>query len=120
VSNLDQQASPPQELPNTTPPSLPASGQTRLLIQAIEPTISDIRGEMRGLRDSAKTDFKWLIGGFILIGGMVIAAYFRIDDRIAKLEDKFHILSISSAKIETKLDDLLQRIPPVVAPPVRR
>jgi len=39
----------------------------------------------------------------------MIAAYFKIDDKISDI-------SKASTRIETKLDDLVQRIPPVQAP----
>jgi hypothetical protein len=92
------------------------SGQTRLIIQAIEPTITELRNEMRDVRRSASGDFKWILGGFVLIGGMMITGYFRLDDRISKVEEKFQALSISNTRIETKLEDLLQRIPPIHSP----
>lgn len=119
MANVVQEAQPPRELPNV-PADVGGSGQTRLIIQAIEPTLSEIKGEMRDVRRAASGDFKWLIGGFILIGGMMIAGYFRLDDRISKIEEKFQTLSIMTTKIETRLEDLLQRIPPIQAPAPRR
>lgn len=115
MANGAQQPEPPRELPNV-PPDVAGSGQTPLIIQAIEPTITELRNEMRDVRRSASNDFKWIIGGFILIGGMMIAGYFRLDDRISRLEDKFLTLSITATKIDTQLEDLLQRIPPVPTP----
>jgi len=115
VANEPQESEPPKALPNV-PPEVGGSGQTRLIIQAIEPTITELRNEMRDIRRSASSDFKWIIGGFIIIGGMMIAGYFRLDDRISKLEDKFLTLTTTTTRIDTKLEDLLQRIPPIQTP----
>jgi hypothetical protein len=113
------QSEPPTELANVAP-DLGGSGQTRLIIQAIEPTITELRNEMRDIRKSASTDFRWIIGGFIIVGGMLIAGYFRLDDRISKLEEKFSTITNQTTRIDTKLEDLLQRIPPIPTPPPRR
>lgn len=116
MANSADESEPPKTLPNV-PSDVGGSGQTRLIIQAIEPTITELKNEMRDVRKSASTDFRWIIGGFILIGGMMIAGYFRLDDRIARLEDKFLTLSNTTTKIDTKLEDLLERIPPISTPP---
>ena len=49
----------------------------------------------------------------VLLVGMMIAVDFRVEDQI-------HQLSTATTRVETKLDDLLQRIPPVVAPAPRK
>jgi hypothetical protein len=65
-----------------------------------------------------------LAAGVVLLGGMLIAAYFKIDDRIEALaratQDKFEAASNASTRVETKLEDLLQRIPPVAGNPARK
>ncbi len=113
------QGGPPKELANVAP-DVGGSGQTRLIIQAIEPTITELRNEMRDLRKTASNDFKWIIGGFILVGGMMIAGYFKLDDRISHLEDRFITISNTTTKIDTQLQDLLARIPPTPTPAPRR
>ena len=71
------------------------------------------KADVRNIRDHRFTDMMWHIGalaaGVILLGGMMIAAYFKI-------EDKIEVMSNASVRVETKLEDLLQRIPPVATP----
>jgi len=47
---------------------------------------------------------------------MLVFGYFRLDDRISKTEDKINALTVTLTRVETKLGDLLERIPPVQAP----
>src|SRR6185312_7169975 len=93
----NQEGAPPGEMAAVTPDVSGGSGQTRLVIQAIEPTITEIRNEMRDLRNSAQTDFRLVMAafgaGFLLLGGMLIAGYFRLDDRISKLEERVTTMS---------------------------
>ena len=79
--------------------------------------VSDVRhlqSDLNALKADAKSDFRWLItifgAGFLLLAGFIIYGYFRLDDRLSKVE------SIGT-RIDTKLEDLLLRIPPVVTPP---
>ncbi len=105
-----QDAEPPRQFPNVPPPDMSvAAAQTRLIakevVQAVEFSVHDL------------TDFMWhlaaLIAALVIIGTGMVSAYFRLEDKIAAL-------STASTRIETKLDDLLARIPPVQPPAPRR
>jgi len=111
-------------LPNVNPPEVAGTGQTRLIIEAVKETVAELKGEVRSIRDNRFTDMMWHVGalaaGVILLGGMMIAAYFKIEDKIEAVSDsangKFEAMSNASTRVETKLEDLLQRIPPVTPP----
>jgi hypothetical protein len=107
----------PRQFPNVPPPDVAGSGQTRLLISAIEGALKDLKDDVKDIKSHRHSDFVFhisLLGaGFILLAGMLIAGYFKLDDRISKIED-------ASTRIDTKLEDLLARIPPVQAPIPRR
>lgn len=115
MTNSSQEPQPPQSLPIVTPIDFGVSGQTRLIIDAIRTDLSELRSEVRTVNDHQFADMLWHIGGLaaalVVLGGMMIAAYFKIEDRVQGL-------STSVTRVETKLEDLLQRIPPVpTAPP---
>ena len=62
-----------------------------------------------------------LAAGFLVLGGMLIFGYFRLDDRITKSDDKINTLTNAVTRINTQLEDLLERIPPVQTPvPTKR
>jgi len=124
-----QDAEPPRQFPNVPPPDMSvAAAQTRLIakevVQAVEFSVHDlktgveeIKGDVRTIKDHRWTDFMWhlaaLIAALVIIGTGMVSAYFRLEDKIAAL-------STASTRIETKLDDLLARIPPVQPPAPRR
>ena len=116
----DQEESvPPGQLPNV-PPDLPGTAQTRLLIQTIEDNLKDVKGDIKDIKKYRHSDFVYMIamlaGGFVLLAGMLIATYFIIDSKFEKLSEKVDRLSISSTRVDVKLEDLLARIPPVQTP----
>jgi hypothetical protein len=82
--------------------------------------IREFRDDIREIKHDQKTDFRIIIGmfgaGFIAVAGMLIFGYFRVDDRIIKLEDRVNALSTTLVRIDTKLEDLLARIPPTQTP----
>ena len=45
-----------------------------------------LRNEIKEIRDSQRTDFRWVIGGgtagFVLLASMLIAGYFRLESAI--------------------------------------
>lgn len=114
-------ASPEQstEVPSALPAVLPTGGlgHTQAIVNALEKSIGDLKTDVREVRSTEHTHFIWLItalaGGFLLVCGVLVAGYFRLDDKIDKLTQ-------SSIRVETKLEDLLQRIPPAVIPVPKR
>src|SRR5580704_16428243 len=82
----------------------------RLLEESLRGVKSDI-GEIKNHRHS---DFVHMIemfaAGFVLLAGMLIAAYFIIDGKFDKLGDRVDRLSTTSTRVDAKLEDLLARI----------
>ena len=72
---------------------------------------------MKTIKDNRFTDMLWHIGALVVtafaLGTMMITAYFR-------LQDKMDDLSTKLTRVETRLDDLLQRIPPIPESPRRQ
>lgn len=109
-----------------TPPADISQGnaQTRIIIAALEnrlagldSTMTILRSDVTEIRTSVHTDFRLLLfvfgGGFLILAGMLIAGYFR-------LEDKVSASTQAETRIDTRLEDLLLRIPPVATPVPRR
>src|SRR5271154_4578753 len=91
------------------------AGHTRSLVETFKESLAEIKADVRDIRNHRFTDALWILGAIgavaIVLGSMMIAAYMAIESRIDEL-------STSSTKVETKLDDLIQRIPPApTAPP---
>jgi hypothetical protein len=111
VSPQDEDAVPPRQFPNVTPDISAMAGQARLIAQEVVRTLESKIAEQR------HTDFVFMISvfgiGFIILAGMLIFGYFRLDDRITGLSEKM-------IRVETKLDDLLARIQPTIVPPAQR
>jgi hypothetical protein len=86
--------------------------------------VREFRDDIREIKRDQKADFRivagMLVAGVIIVVGMMLYAYFRIDDRITKLEDKVNVMSTTLTRVDTKLEDLLARMPPVQTPPPRR
>jgi hypothetical protein len=104
------------------------AAQTRIIakevVQAVENSLNDvkssideIKADIKTIKDHRWTDFMWhiaaLVAAFLVVGTMITSTYFR-------LEDKILTLSTSNARLETRLDDLIQRIPPNPTPAPRR
>jgi hypothetical protein len=85
-----------------------AAGQARLIAQEV------VRALESKVAEHRHSDFVFMISvfgvGFIALAGMLIVGYFRLDDRISGLSEKM-------TRTETKLEDLLARIPPIPTPP---
>jgi hypothetical protein len=86
----------------------------------IRSTIAHLKSGLERQDTDLKGDFRWTWGGLALAAvifmGALVTGYFRLEDRQASLENRL-------TKIETKLDDMLSRMPPallVPAPPPRR
>lgn len=100
-------------MPNVPPQNIAGAGQTRLIVEAVKESVAELKNDVRDIKGHRISDMRWHLGafaaGFIILGGMLITAYFRLDDRI-------NTLDTSMTRIETKLDDLLQHIPPLPTP----
>jgi hypothetical protein len=121
VASKNPHAGTSSEVVTNPPTDFPGgSAQTGQIIRNFEETLKVLRDDSREIRGRVHTHFLVLIAafatGFLVLAGMLITGYFRMDDRTTKLEDRLNTRGISNAKIETKLDDLLQRIPPAVTP----
>jgi hypothetical protein len=117
VANNEQEAQPPREMANVAPFDMAGAGQTRLIVEAVKESVADLKLDVKEIKNYRHGDlFKYLsaiAAAVVLLGGMMTAVYFKV-------EDKIHELSTSTTRIETKLEDLLQRIPAVVAPASRK
>jgi pheromone shutdown protein TraB len=107
-----------EEVPSQVATVVPTgAGHTQAIVKSLEDSIAEIKTNVRELNSNRHTDFVYLItlfgAGFLLLAGILTAGYFRHDDKIEKL-------SHSNVRIETKLEDLLQRIPPTVVPAPKR
>jgi hypothetical protein len=116
ASLQDQEATTPASMANVTPLDA-GSNQTRMIVDAVKASVSALETDVRAIRDYRYTDLLLHIGVFtaavVIVVGMIVTVYFKLDDRISAI-------STSSTKVETKLDDLLARIPPVPTPAPRR
>jgi hypothetical protein len=83
--------------------------------------LSDTQWLVSEIKDHRQSDFRWqfsvLGGGFLILAGMFITGYLRLEDKIIRLEDKIGNLTSNSIRVDTKLEDLLQRIPPIQSQP---
>jgi hypothetical protein len=102
---------------NVAPFDMAGAAQTRLIVEAVKESVADLKSDVKDIKGYRFGDlFKYLsalAAAIVLLGGMMIAVYFKI-------EDKIHVLSTASTRIETKLDDLIQRIPPIPTPAPRK
>jgi hypothetical protein len=120
----NQESVAPQSFANVPPDLSANAGQARLVVKALEDSISEIKAEIKEIKSHRHSDFVWLVtvfaAGFLVLAGLFGFGYFRIDDKFERLTDKIDKLTVSSARSDTKLEDLLQRIPPAVTPPPKR
>jgi hypothetical protein len=118
------------------------AAQTRELVRALREELGGIRQELSEIKSHARTDHFRVLGalaaGFIVLLTGFAVGYMRVDDKIdrvsEKVEDKFDKLSdrlggidgkLSTdqgafVRVQTQLDDLIARIPPVQSPPPHR
>jgi hypothetical protein len=112
----DQEATPPTSMANVTPLDS-GTAQTRQIVEAVKASVADLTQDVKGIRDYRYTDLLLHIGAFaagiIIVVTLILNVYSRLDDKI-------QALSTTSTRVDTKLEDLLQRIPPVQTPPARR
>jgi hypothetical protein len=84
----------------------------RVPIKALEDTINEIKYDVKDVKAHRLIDFLWHAGALIAFGTFVIVLYFWLDDKVSAV-------STASTRLETKLEDLLTRLPPVPTPPQR-
>jgi hypothetical protein len=112
-----QESEIPRQFASVPPPDLAGAGQTRLLIKAIEDAVKDLKDDVKDIKSHRHTDFVFHIsifaGGFLILAGMFIAGYLKLDERVTAITN-------ISIRVDTKLEDLLQRIPPLPSPVPRR
>ena len=104
----------PRSFPSVPPPDLSAgTGITRLLIGAVEDAVKELKGDVREIKSHRHSDFVYYVSifamGFLMLSGMLIFGYFKLDDKIVSLSN-------TSIRVETKLEELLRRIPPTPTP----
>lgn len=111
----------PREFANVTPDMSAGIGQLRIVVKTLEEHIREIKDDMKEIKRHRHSDFVLTItifaAGFLLLAGMLIFGYFRLDDKVftntKEVGDKVDALVVTTTKIDTKLEDLLQRIPPL-------
>lgn len=105
--------SPPEGLPPAAPRDLHPTSDIRLVMIQVAKLEERVNGLIEDNKGH-KADFRWtwtgLVAGFLLLAGMFIYGYNRLDDRIIDI-------SKAVATMSAKLDDLIQRTPP---PPAGR
>jgi hypothetical protein len=104
-------STPPSDETAVTPSlATEAAAYERIPIKALKDSLNEIKVDVRDVKDHRLTDFIWHAGALIAFGTFVIALYFWIDDKVSAL-------ATASARVDTKLEDLLARIPPAPTPP---
>ncbi len=109
----------PKQFPETVPQSYPESVQVGWLTESMmqmQSSVGELKARVEQLRSNeaehqrdVKSDFKWtwtgLAGATVLLVSALIYGYFRLEDRQVSMDTTL-------TRIETRLDDLLQRVPP--------
>lgn len=100
-------------MPNVPPQDMAGAAQTRLIVAAVRESVAELKSDVKEIKDHRVSDIRWLhstlAAGFLILASMIITAYFKIDE-------KMNDLSKAGIQVETRLEDLLQRIPPVSTP----
>jgi hypothetical protein len=98
---------------NVPPPEGPAFAQARIIVDAVKESVAELKSDVKEIKGHRHTDFVWIIGvlaaGFLVLLGAMATAYLRLDDKVSEL-------SKSQTRIETRLEDLIARIPPTQTP----
>ena len=104
--------------PATPMPGMQHAQQAALLLQ---PILDELHKDIREIRSQGRTDF-WamlsgFVGGFLILAGMVIGAYFllkgdidrvatRLETRLDKQADQLQAISSTLSRVDQKLEDL--------------
>ena len=127
MSDLRASGQPPDD--SGQPPSVSTNAaQTGTLVRAVQDALrestADFRRDISEIRGHSRGDFYRLLyifgAGFVALAIVFGWGYSRLEDRFTavstKIEDKVDSLEKALIKVDTKLDDLLARIPPAVTP----
>ena len=99
---------PPRDLPNVLP-EIAGAAQARILIDAVKESVSELRSDVKDLKDYRHTDFRWYVtifgSGFLILAGLTLLVYLR-------LEDKIQALSTMLTRFEAKMESLSRPSPP--------
>ena len=113
MPNPDPTGVPPKEMANVIPLDSAAVGQTRMIVDAVKESVAELKADVKDIKGHRHTDFVWIIGvfatGFLVLLGAMATAYLRLDDKVSEL-------SKSQTRMETRLEDLIARIPPAQTP----
>jgi hypothetical protein len=111
VSNIDHQGQPPGATANVPVTEMsPHAAQARLIADAMKDRVGDNR----------VADIKLAVAGFGAVLFALAGGYLLLDNKISRLAERIDAQSVTITRIETKLDDLIARIPPVATPAPRR
>jgi hypothetical protein len=121
----DEEGEVPKQFPNVPPPEFSAgAGHARLVVEEVKHDIRDIKSDQ-------KTDFRIVVAmygaGFLALAVGLLSGYMILDGKLEKLNDrmdrrtdalsiKLDTLSNTAIRADTKLQDLLDRIPPTQIP----
>ncbi len=105
----------PESIAQGTPADVMSRGERALFTD-----VGELRAEVKSLKESAaqnSRDFRWtwggLAAGFLILAGFFLYGYNRIEDRF---DQRLNEALIGLTKVETKMDDLSQRILPPPSP----
>lgn len=116
------------------PLALAGQAQARLAAELLAPTLDELRKDIREVRSHHRTEFIIVISalatGFLVLAGMSIGAYrwahddaagesTRLSTRVDTMEHSQMVTQETLVRVDTKLEDLLARIPPLATPPRR-
>lgn len=106
------------------------AAQAHLIIRALDGHIKQLLEETRShaADDHVRTESNRLLyifgAGFIVLGTMIIGSYLllngQISTSVAKMDSKINAVDIAVTRADTKLGDLIARIPPASTPVPRR
>ena len=89
MANAIEDLGPPRNMANVTPQDMVGAGQTRLIVEAVKESVAELKSDVKDIKSHRFSDLKWYIcslaAGVVLLGGMMIAAYFRLEDKISDI-----------------------------------
>ena len=89
LSAITDNSQPPREMANVAPLDIGGAGQTRLIVEAVKESVADLKSDVKDIKSYRFGDlFKYLsalAAAVVLLGSMMIAVYFKIEDQIHTL-----------------------------------